>query len=87
MGIFKKHWGTGLLVLAAGILIFISVASFSATDPNYQNEDRITGIITAVAAVAVLAWTAHRVWRQRQGTRSGRAQPSLDTQGTANAIR
>ena len=47
----KENWVTALLVLAAAFLLFLSVASFSASDPEYETEDRITGVVTGLGAL------------------------------------
>ena len=58
----KKYWITSLSVLAVGFLVFLSVAGFTASDPDYTTEDRVTGTIAAVGALALAAglWSLHR---------------------------
>jgi hypothetical protein len=50
----KTRWITALSVLAAGFLVFISVAALSTSDPGYEISDRILGAVTALGALALL---------------------------------
>ena len=66
MAVIKEHWVTGLLVLAAVFLLVISVASFGASDPDYETEDRITGVVTGLGALVLLGGLSVRHRRARQ---------------------
>lgn len=50
----KQHWATLLLILGAVLLLLFSVASFNASDPEYETEDRVTGVVTGLAALALV---------------------------------
>ena len=50
----KQHWATILLILGTVLLLLFSIASFNASDPEYETEDRITGVVTGLAALALL---------------------------------
>lgn len=72
VGVVKRHWITALSVLAAVFLVFLSVASFSASDPDYEVEDRIFGgggpspgsrVVVALGALALLGG----LWGLRTG--------------------
>jgi hypothetical protein len=63
MTILKDHWITGLALLAAAFLVFISIAAFGASDPEYRTEDRIAGVMAGVAALSLVAG----LWSLRGG--------------------
>ncbi len=61
----RNHWMTILSLLTAGFLVFLSVAGFTASDPEYTTEDRVAGAVAAVGAVALTAG----LWTLRSGRR------------------
>jgi len=62
-GAVKQHWITALALLTAAFLAFLSIAGFLASDPEYQTEDRVTGVLAALAAAAVIGG----LWGLRTG--------------------
>jgi hypothetical protein len=52
--VLREHWITALSVLAAGFLIFVSVAGLRASDPEYVTNDRVVGVVAGLGALALL---------------------------------
>jgi hypothetical protein len=59
----RHHWITALALVAAAFLVFIGIASFLTSDPEYQDEDRMAGVIAALGAAALLGG----LWGLRTG--------------------
>ena len=59
----KDHWITALAVLAVVFLLFMSVASLMASDPEYESEDRVTAALAGLFALALIGG----LWGVRTG--------------------
>lgn len=66
IAVLKTHRITAFLVLAAVFLLFLSVSSFSTSDPEYEETRIAWGIVTGLGALAFLGVLFVRRRRARQ---------------------
>jgi drug/metabolite transporter (DMT)-like permease len=80
MPIAKRGWVTIMLLLAAAVLVFISIVSFAASDPEYETEDNLLGVLAGLGAVVLLGWSLVKIRGARSSAASGSSDRStLDT--------